>query len=59
LPLVAIGGIHEHNAASVIAHGADGVAVVRALCAADDPRQAASRLLGAVQAACHGNPSSA
>ena len=59
LPLVAIGGIHEHNAASVIAHGADGVAVVRALCAADDPRQAASRLLGAVQAACHGPPSSA
>ncbi|WP_298931871.1 thiamine phosphate synthase [uncultured Ramlibacter sp.] len=41
LPLVAIGGIHPGNAADVLRAGADGLAVVSALCAADDPRAAA------------------
>ncbi|MGH3322370.1 MAG: thiamine phosphate synthase [Streptosporangiaceae bacterium] len=44
LPLVAIGGIDESNAASVIEAGADGVAVVSAICAAHDPGAAARRL---------------
>ena len=44
LPLVAIGGIHSGNALQVINAGADGLAVVSALCAADDPLAAASCL---------------
>jgi thiamine-phosphate pyrophosphorylase len=42
--LVAIGGINESNAADVIRAGADGIAVVSAICAAADPREAATRL---------------
>jgi thiamine-phosphate pyrophosphorylase len=41
LPLVAIGGIGLGNAAEVLAAGADGLALVSALCAADDPAAAA------------------
>lgn len=41
LPLVAIGGIHLSNAAEVLAAGANGLAVVSALCSADDPAAAA------------------
>jgi len=48
LPLVAIGGIHEGNAASVVEAGADGVAVVSAVVAAPDPREAARRIRRAV-----------
>lgn len=44
LPLVAIGGIHAHNARDVLAAGADGLAVVSALCAAPDPCAAAQAL---------------
>lgn len=44
LPLIAIGGIDLDNAAQVMAAGADGLAVVRALCAAPDPAQAARTL---------------
>ena len=44
LPLVAIGGIHVGNAASVIDAGADGLAVVSAVMAADDPCAAAKVL---------------
>jgi thiamine-phosphate pyrophosphorylase len=44
LPLVAIGGIHAGNARQVMVAGADGLAVVSALCAADDPCQAAQAL---------------
>ncbi|MFV0422916.1 thiamine phosphate synthase [Oleidesulfovibrio sp.] len=43
-PLVAIGGIDEHNAADVFEAGADGVAVVSAICASDDPKSAAAVL---------------
>lgn len=51
LPLVAIGGIDQTNAAAVIAAGADGVAVISAICAAPDPRAAAARLRAAVDRA--------
>ena len=47
LPIVGIAGITAENAASVIAAGADGVAVISAVCAADDP-EAATRALRAV-----------
>lgn len=42
--LVGIGGIQRDNAAAVMAAGADGVAVVSAICAAHDPAQAAHEL---------------
>ena len=41
LPTVAIGGITADNAASVIAAGADSVAVINALFSADNPERAA------------------
>ncbi len=44
LPLVGIGGLNRNNAAAVIRHGGDGVAVVSAIVAADDPTQAAGDL---------------
>jgi thiamine-phosphate pyrophosphorylase len=44
LPLVAIGGIHAGNAGAVMAAGADGLAVVSALCSAPDPCTAAAVL---------------
>jgi thiamine-phosphate pyrophosphorylase len=42
--LVAIGGISGANAAEVVHAGADGVAVVSAICAAPDPEAAAREL---------------
>ena len=48
-PLVAIGGIDEHNAAQVMAGGADALAVVSALCAAPDPEAAARRICAAME----------
>jgi thiamine-phosphate pyrophosphorylase len=44
LPLVGIGGLNTENAADVIRNGADGVAVVSAIVAADDPEKAAGNL---------------
>ncbi len=44
LPLVAIGGVHTGNAAVVMAAGADGLAIVSAICSAPDPRSAAKHL---------------
>ncbi|MGD8756841.1 MAG: thiamine phosphate synthase [Desulfobacterales bacterium] len=44
LPLVGIGGLNKDNAADVIRNGADGVAVVSAIVAADDPAAAAREL---------------
>lgn len=41
LPLVAIGGIHAGNAREVLRAGANSLAVVSALCGADDPHAAA------------------
>lgn len=51
LPLIGIGGIDVGNAAAVITAGADGVAVVSAICAAADPRQAAADLQAEVSRA--------
>ncbi len=48
-PLVAIGGISQINAGSVIASGADCVAVVTAIVAADDPAAAAETLKAIVK----------
>jgi thiamine-phosphate pyrophosphorylase len=51
LPVGAIAGIDETNAADVIAAGADGVAVISALSLAPDPAAAARRLRGIVDRA--------
>ena len=51
IPSVAIGGINAGNAADCIRAGADGVAVVSALCGASDPESAARELLDAVEKA--------
>ena len=45
LPLVAIGGINGGNAASVFAAGADAVAVISAVCSAENPEEAARELV--------------
>ena len=50
LPFVGIGGVSVENAESVAAAGADGVAVISAITAADDPRRATERLGEAVAA---------
>jgi len=44
IPLVGIGGLNKSNAAEVIRNGADGVAVVSAIVAAEDPGTAAINL---------------
>jgi thiamine-phosphate pyrophosphorylase len=51
VPAVAIGGIGPGNARAAVEAGAAGVAVVSAICAADDPRSAAARLRRAVMEA--------
>lgn len=43
-PVIAIGGINAENAGDVMRVGAHGIAVIAAVCAADDPRTAAKRL---------------
>jgi thiamine-phosphate pyrophosphorylase len=47
LPVLAIGGIEAERVAAVKRHGAVGVAVIRAVLAADDPARAAGALLAA------------
>ncbi len=54
LPVIAIGGINEENAAEVIACGADGVAVISAVVSAPDIAAAARRLRETVEAARKG-----
>jgi len=49
--LVAIGGINVQNASEVVRAGADGVAVVSALCAAPDVQRAAEALRAKIEAA--------
>lgn len=48
LPVVAIGGIQASNATEVAATGVAGIAVVSAICAADDPEDAARSLRQAI-----------
>jgi thiamine-phosphate pyrophosphorylase len=50
-PSVAIGGIHPHNAAAAIEHGAHGIAVVSAICGQPDPGAAARELAQIVRGA--------
>ncbi len=47
--LFAIGGINSSNVAEVIRAGADGVAVVSAICSADDPEMASRELLSIIK----------
>jgi thiamine-phosphate pyrophosphorylase len=51
IPLVGIGGLNRDNAAEVIRSGADGVAVVSAIVAAEDPREAAGQLSQLIEGA--------
>lgn len=51
--LVAIGGINASNAAPVIEAGADGLAVVSAICAAGSPAAATADLLQIIRRAQH------
>jgi thiamine-phosphate pyrophosphorylase len=51
LPFFAIGGIHAGNSAAVIAAGARGVAVVRAIAQAPNPERAARELRAALAGA--------
>ena len=50
-PLVGIGGLNRDNAADAVLAGADGVAVVSAVCAAPDPFRAAQELSGIIESA--------
>lgn len=45
LPIVAIGGIDESNIPTLCATGVHGIALVRAICHADNPRYASEQLL--------------
>lgn len=57
IPVGAIAGINEQNAAEVIEAGADGIAVISAITAAEDPEAAARRLRAIVEAARGGQGS--
>ena len=50
-PLVAIGGINESNARTVVKAGADCLAVVSAVCSADDPAAAVINLNNIINSA--------
>ena len=50
-PLVGIGGVTRENVAEVILAGADGVAVISAVCGALDPAAATREFLAAIRAA--------
>ncbi len=47
VPVVGIGGIDASNIAEVVAAGADAIAVISAVCRADDPKAAAAVLVRA------------
>jgi thiamine-phosphate pyrophosphorylase len=51
VPLVGIGGITHDNVAEVVRAGADGVAVISAVCAAPNPGEATRRFLELIQIA--------
>ena len=50
LPLVAIGGINQDNAAEIIAAGADSLAVISAILQADSPEEAARQIVDKIEA---------
>jgi len=49
LPVIGLGGIEPSNAAAIIAAGAKGIAVIRAILAAPDPGEAARDLLASIR----------
>lgn len=51
VPLIGIGGIALDNVADVIRAGADGAAVISAVCAAPDPAAATREFIAAIRAA--------
>ena len=51
LPLIGIGGVTHDNVAEVIRAGADGVAVISAVCSAADPTAATRLFLDTIRAA--------
>lgn len=55
-PLVAIGGITPANVGEVIRAGANGAAVISAVCAAPDPARATREFMEAIRAARTGHP---
>jgi thiamine-phosphate diphosphorylase len=48
VPVFGIGGINKGNLGQVMAAGADGIAVISALCSAQDPEAAARELVAAM-----------
>jgi thiamine-phosphate pyrophosphorylase len=44
-PIVAVGGINQHNAGEVMAAGADGIAVISAVLGARDVKEAVQKLV--------------
>ncbi len=58
VPLVGIGGITADNATEVFAAGADGVAVISAVCAAPDPRAATHHFLERISGVTGAEPAS-
>ena len=50
IPIVAIGGITQDNVGPVLEAGADGICVIGAVCQADDPEEAAGRLVERITA---------
>ncbi|WP_043485795.1 thiamine phosphate synthase [Holophaga foetida] len=50
-PLVAIGGIHAGNVEAIVRAGAEGIAVVSAICGAEDPEAATRSLAGGIRRA--------
>ncbi len=54
LPLVAIGGLGPANARDAIEAGADGISVISAIMAADDPRAATAELRSCIDQALAG-----
>ncbi|MFZ1977797.1 MAG: thiamine phosphate synthase [Bacteroidota bacterium] len=47
--LIAIGGINSSNAAAVMEAGADGIAVVSAICASPDPEESSGQLRSIIE----------
>ncbi len=50
LPLVAIGGINQENAAAVMAAGANSIALIRAIVQAQSPEKAAREIVNIIEA---------